>query len=117
MARTTWQPWTGRAFEIPIRAAYPLGTGWSYRNLGCLTLGILIHKVTGEFYADFQQQRIFRPLQMSTTRPISEAEIIPNRSARYRLVRGEVKNQDWVSPSLNITADGSLYFSILDLAK
>jgi CubicO group peptidase (beta-lactamase class C family) len=33
------------------------------------------------------------------------------------LVKGELKNQEWVSPSLNTTADGALYFSILDLAK
>ena len=100
---------------IPL--AYPPGTSWSYSNLGYLTLGILIHKVTGEFYGDFLQQKIFQPLGMSTTRIISEADIIPNRSAGYRLVHGEVKNQQWVSPSLNTTADGSLYFSILDLAK
>ena len=100
---------------IPL--AYPPGTSWSYSNLGYLTLGILIHKVTGEFYGDFLQQRIFRPLEMTTTRIINEADIIPNRSAGYRLVGGEVKNQEWVSPSLNTTADGSLYFSILDLAK
>jgi len=85
--------------------------------LGYLTLGILIHKVTGEFYGDFLQQRIFRPLGMTTTRIMSEADIIPDRSAGYRLVNGEVKNQEWVSPSVNTTADGSLYFSILDLAK
>jgi CubicO group peptidase (beta-lactamase class C family) len=101
--------------SIPL--AYPPGTSWSYSNLGYLTLGVLIHKVTGEFYGDFLQQRIFRPLGMSTTRIISEADIIPNRSAGYRLVNGEVKNQEWVSPALNTTADGSLYFSILDLAR
>ena len=101
--------------SIPL--AYPPGTSWSYSNMGYLTLGILIHKVTGEFYGDFLQQEIFRPLGMSTTRIIDEADIIPNRSAGYRLVHGQLKNQEWVSPSLNTTADGSLYFSILDLAK
>lgn len=100
---------------VPL--AYPPGTSWSYSNLGYLTLGILIHKVTGEFYGDFLQQRIFRPLGMTTTRIISEADIIPNRSSGYRLVKGEVKNQEWVSPVLNTTADGALYFTILDLAK
>lgn len=39
------------------------------------------------------------------------------RAAGYRLVDGQLKNQEWVSPTLNTTADGSLYFSILDLAK
>jgi len=28
-----------------------------------------------------------------------------------------IKNQEWVAPSLNTTADGSLYFTVLDLAK
>jgi CubicO group peptidase (beta-lactamase class C family) len=100
---------------IPL--AYPPGTKWEYSNLGYLTLGILIHRVTGEFYGDFLQQRIFQPLGMTTTRIISEADIIQNRAAGYRLVKGELKNQEWVAPTVNTTADGSLYFSILDLAK
>jgi CubicO group peptidase (beta-lactamase class C family) len=100
---------------IPL--AFAPGTSWSYSNLGYLTLGILIHRVTGTFYGDVLQARIFRPLGMPATRIISEADIIPNRSAGYRLVKGELKNQEWVSPVLNTTADGSLYFSVLDLAK
>ena len=100
---------------IPL--AFTPGTKWSYSNLGYLTLGIIIHQVTGKFYGDFLRERIFQPLGMNTTRIISEADIVPNRAAGYRLVKGELKNQQWVSPSLNTTADGSLYFSILDLAK
>jgi CubicO group peptidase (beta-lactamase class C family) len=102
-------------------AALPLdfqpGEKWSYSNSGYLLLGVLIHHVTGEFYGDFLQQRIFKPLWMTSTRIISEADIVPNRSAGYRLVNGEVKNQEWVSPSLNTTADGALYTNVLDLAK
>jgi CubicO group peptidase (beta-lactamase class C family) len=101
--------------SIPL--AYPPGTKWDYSNLGYLTLGVLIRRVTGEFYGDFLQQRIFHPLDMQTTRIMSEADIVPNRAAGYRLVKGELKNQEWVAPTINTTADGSLYFSILDLAK
>ncbi len=101
--------------NIPL--AFPPGTKWDYSNLGYVTLGILIHRVTGEFYGDFLQQRIFQPLGMTSTRIISEADIIPNRASGYRLVKGELKNQEWVAPMVNTTADGSLYFSILDLAK
>jgi CubicO group peptidase (beta-lactamase class C family) len=100
---------------IPL--AYLPGTKWEYSNLGYLTLGILIHRVTGEFYGDFLEQRIFEPLAMHSTRIISEADIVPNRAAGYRLVKGELKNQEWVAPMINTTADGSLYFSTLDLAK
>jgi CubicO group peptidase (beta-lactamase class C family) len=93
------------------------GEKWSYSNSGYLILGVLIHHVSGEFYGNFLQGRVFQPLQMTSTRIISEADIIPNRSAGYRLVKGELKNQEWVSPSLNTTADGALYTNVLDLAK
>jgi CubicO group peptidase (beta-lactamase class C family) len=104
-----------RATAIPL--AFAPGTKWSYSNIGYLLLGVLIHRVTGEFYGDFLKARIFEPLGMTTTRIISEADIVPNRAAGYRLVKGELKNQEWVSPTLNTTADGSLYLSVLDLAK
>ncbi len=93
------------------------GEKWSYSNTGYVLLGIVIHRVTGKFYGDVLQERIFRPLGMSSTRIISESDIIPHRSGGYRLVKGELKNQDWVSPTLNTTADGALYTNVLDLAK
>lgn len=93
------------------------GEKWSYSNCGYLTLGFLIHRVTGKFYGDLLQEKIFKPLGMTTARIISEADIIPNRAAGYQLENGKMKNQEWVSPSLNTTADGSLYFTVRDLAK
>ena len=96
---------------------YETGAKWDYSNLGYVTLGALIRKVTGKFYGDFLLERIFKPLGMTTARIISEADIVPNRAAGYRLENGKLKNQEWVSPSTNTTADGALYFTILDLAK
>jgi len=96
---------------------FPPGQKWSYSNTGYVLLGIVIRRVTGEFYGDFLEERIFRPLGMTSTRIISEADIVPRRSGGYRLVQGEWKNQEWVSPTLNTTADGALYTNVLDLAK
>ena len=96
---------------------FATGTKWDYSNVGYVTLGILIGKLTGKSYGEFLQEKIFRPFGMSTTRVISEEDIVPNRAAGYRLVNGELKNQEWVSPSTNSTADGSYYVSILDMAK
>ncbi len=104
-----------RAGAIPL--AFQPGEKWQYSNLGYVTLGILIHKVTGKFYGDFLQERIFKPLGMTTARIITESDIVPNRAAGYRIAGGELKNQEWVSPSLNTTADGSLYLTALDMAK
>jgi CubicO group peptidase (beta-lactamase class C family) len=103
-------------------AAMPMdfkpGEDWSYRNTNYVLLGILIHKVTGKFYGDYLQERIFKPLGMTSTRIISDRDIIPHRAAGYELVKGELKNQEWVSPTFNYsTADGTLYFTVLDLEK
>lgn len=106
---------------LAIVKASPLasspGESWSYSNLGYVTLGILIGKVTGKFYGEFLRERVFGPLGMTTARVISEADIVLNRSAGYRVVNGEIKNQNWVSPSVNTTADGSLYLTLVDMVK
>ena len=104
-----------RAKEIPV--AFKPGEKWQYSNLGYVTLGIIISKVTGKFYGEFLSERIFKPLGMTTARILNEADIIPNRASGYRLVKGEVKNQNWVSPTVNTTADGSLYLTALDMIK
>ena len=102
-------------------AAMPMdfkpGEDWSYRNTNYVLLGILIHKVTGQFYGDYLQDRIFKPLGMTSTRIISDRDIIPRRASGYELDKGQLKNQEWVSPTFNSTADGTLYFTVLDLEK
>jgi uncharacterized protein (TIGR03435 family) len=100
---------------LPIE--FKPGEKWNYRNTNYVLLGVIIHKITGKFYADYLQERIFKPWNMTATRLISEADIIPNRSSGYELRGGKLRNQDWVSPAFNSTADGTLYYNVLDLAK
>lgn len=99
----------------PLR--FKTGEKWEYSNLGYVTLGILIGKVSGKHYGEFLKEKVFAPLGMTTARVISEADIIPNRASGYRLEKGELKNQRWVSPLLNTTADGALYLTAVDMAK
>jgi hypothetical protein len=40
---------------------------------------------------------------------------VPDRAAGYQLLNGELKNQDWVSASLNRTGAGGLLLSLDDL--
>jgi CubicO group peptidase (beta-lactamase class C family) len=102
-------------FAFALSLEFPAGSRWNYSNTGYVLLGIIVHKVSGMFYGDVLATRVFQPTGMATTRVISEADIVPNRAAGYQLEQGEVKNQSWVSPTLNTTADGSLYFSVRDL--
>lgn len=105
-----------KIYALPIE--WPPGTKWAYRNTNYVILGVLIHKITGERYDQFLHDRIFAPLGMSSTRLISDRHIIMNRSSGYEIDdSGELKNQEWVSPTFNSTADGALYFNVLDLAK
>lgn len=93
------------------------GDKFNYSNSGYVLLGMIIKNVTGKHWGDLAEEYIFKPLDMKTARIISEADIIPNRAAGYRLVNGELKNQEYISPSLNRVADGSLYLTVLDLAN
>lgn len=100
--------------EQPL--GFPVGAQRGYSNLGFILLGILVHKVTGTFYGDFLAERLFRPIGMPTARVNSEADVILDRARGYQLVEGALKNQEWVAPTLNTTADGSLLLSALDMA-
>jgi CubicO group peptidase (beta-lactamase class C family) len=93
------------------------GTQWNYSNTGYLLLGAIIRRASGRFYGEVLAERVFTPLGMTTAQVISESDIVANRAAGYRLVNGVLMNQEWVSPSLNTTADGSLYLTMRDLIQ
>jgi CubicO group peptidase (beta-lactamase class C family) len=106
-------------FELikTIRLNSKPGEQYSYSNLGYITLGVLVRRVTDEFYGDFLQTNVFEPLGMKTARVINESDIVANRASGYVLEDDEIKNQEWVSPSLNTFADGALYLSMYDMIK
>ncbi len=100
------------AYELPLDSTP--GAEWKYSNTAYVLLGTIVRKASGTFYGDVLRDRVFTPLGMTTARIISESDVVPHRAAGYRLADGQVKNQEWVSPSLNTTADGSLYLSLRD---
>ncbi|MEZ5290078.1 MAG: serine hydrolase domain-containing protein [Vicinamibacterales bacterium] len=99
---------------MELKPEFPAGTRWNYSNTGYVLLGVIVHTVSGRFYGDVLQERVFTPLGMPTARVISEAAIVKHRAAGYEWREGVLENQDWVSPTLNTTADGSLYLSLRD---
>jgi D-alanyl-D-alanine carboxypeptidase len=98
---------------VPVRSAP--GEKWAYSNMGFHLLGFIANRAGGKFYGDQLHERIFAPLCMGT-RVISEADIVPHRAAGYESKKDAYKNQSWVAPKLNTTADGSLYLTARDLA-
>ncbi|MBA3295742.1 MAG: beta-lactamase family protein [Acidobacteria bacterium] len=102
-------------FAYGLTLEFQPGARWNYSNTGYVVLGIAIGKASGTFYGDVLRERVFAPLGMASARIITEEDIVPHRAAGYRLVRNEIKNQSWVAPKLNTTADGSLYVSLQDM--
>jgi CubicO group peptidase (beta-lactamase class C family) len=94
-----------------LQLEFEPGTQWAYSNTGYVLLGVLIHRVSGKFYGDVLKERIFKPLGMPLARVIDESGIILNRASGYVRTEAGVRNQEWVSPSLNTTADGALYLT------
>ena len=92
----------------------PPGQKFEYSNSGYLLLGIIIRTVTGRFHGDYIRRHIFEPLGMNTATIASDADIVPNRVAGYRMSNGRILNQEWVSPTFNQTADGCFLLSLED---
>lgn len=107
---------------IRLATSVPLdfrpGTNVSYSDTAYVLLGFVVSRAAGQFYGDFLAERVFRPLGMSRTRIVSDADIVIGRASGYELAAdGTLRNQSWVAPALNRTADGSLYSTVLDLAR
>jgi N-acyl-D-amino-acid deacylase len=102
-------------FAYGLKPEFAPGARWNYSNTGYVVLGATVRKASGQFYGDLLRDRVFGPLGMKTARIITEEDIVPHRAAGYRLSRGTLKNQEWVAPRLNTTADGSLYISLQDM--
>ena len=104
------------ATSLPLE--FEPGTDAAYSDTAYVLLGIVIGRLTGQFYGDLLQEKVLHPLGMARTRIISDIDIIPDRASGYeRGPSGALRNQGWVAPALNRTADGSLYSTVLDLAK
>ena len=96
---------------------FKVGTDWRYNNTNYVLLGILVHRITGKFYGDYLQDEFFAPLGMSATRVISDSAVITHRASGYEMKGGELRNQEWVSPTFNATADGTIYTTVEDMAR
>lgn len=96
----------------------PTGAVQSYSNVGYHVLGFVIEKVTGQYFAEFLQQRVFSPLGMTSADVIRTTKTSPVMATGY-IWNGRSHQQAsnlFLAPGF-IEAEGNLQMSAVDLAK
>lgn len=105
---------------IDTVASQPLeftpGTRWHYSNTNYYLLGLIVEKCSGKKYAAFLEERIFRPLAMTSTRMNDLSAIVAHRAAGYHWRNDALENAEPVSPTHKWAA-GGVISTVLDLAK
>ncbi|TDR22588.1 serine hydrolase domain-containing protein [Marinicella litoralis] len=90
------------------------GEQFKYNNSGYILLGHIIELVSGESYADYIENHIFKPLNMNHSSYGSTSKIINNRAYGYAQADGEYKNADFLSMTQPYAA-GSLLSTVDDI--
>lgn len=96
------------------------GEQWDYSNSNYLLLGMIIGRVTGQWYGDFLADRIFLPLGMTQTVAPRTPHAVPNRAIGYTLVQGQIRPSEAdmsLANSVLSYAGGGVDSTILDMAK
>jgi len=91
------------------------GQSWAYNNSGYILLGAIIEKVSGKTYEEFVNERIFKPLGMTSSYYGSAERIIPRRIPGYQAGKGGFVNAPYLSMTQPYAA-GSLLSTVDDLA-
>jgi len=92
------------------------GEQWSYSNSGYVLLGYLIERISGESYAHFVQDNIFKPLGMADSGYDSNSAVIQNRASGYTVGQNGIVNAGYIDMTIPLSA-GALYSTTEDLLR
>lgn len=93
------------------------GQAWGYSNTNYHLLAMIIQKVTGKWYGDFLDERIFKPLGMRQTVVMKPGENAPGQASGYRLINGKLQPGTVVGAPILGYGGGGIRSTVLDLAK
>lgn len=96
---------------------FPPGTDWDYSNTNYILLGAIIEKVSGQSYADYVQEYIFKPAEMTHTLYDSTERVIPGRIPGYSPAGPQKWNNAAYLSMSHPYAAGALLSSVDDLWK
>ena len=83
------------------------GTRYHSSSDGYNLLGALVESASGMSFGEYMKQNVWGPAGMSSTRMDDPEDVIPNRVRGYRLLKGEVKNSEFIDISSRFAAGGT----------
>jgi len=93
------------------------GTKYSYTTHGYSVLGCVVEGASGQKFADFVRENVFKPAAMERIRVDSVADIIRDRAQGYRITdKGELTNSPLADNSYKVPG-GGFVSTVEDLAK
>ena len=94
------------------------GSEYAYSNTGFTLLGVIVKRVTGQSLRDFADQRIFKPLGMTSTHFHDDyTMIVPGRTSAYEPRSGSGARWRVGIPNFDTYGATSLYTTVGDLLK
>lgn len=94
---------------------YPPGAEYSYSNTGFNLAAMLVARVSGKSFPQFTRERIFDPLDMSSTQWRDDFQrVVPNRAIAYSKDHGTVR---MLMPFEDVYGNGGLLTTVGDLLR
>ena len=109
---------TGQILKLIARQRnlnFTPGTAFGYCNTGYTLLAEIIHRVTGKSFTSYTEEKIFKPLGMTSTQFYDNyRKVVKNKAESYELINGIYYHQP-----LNVSNPGpsNLLTTVEDLAK
>ncbi len=96
---------------------FPPGSAFRYSNSGYAVLAMIAEKISGQSFAAFLKDNIFKPLGMNNSVAFEEGiSTVPNRAFGYNVEGDSVVFSDQ-SPTSAVLGDGGIYTSVADMFK
>ena len=115
-------------FTMKTFGKYKPGTRWNYSNFGCGIMACIIEKVSGEYYVDYMENHVFKPLGITASyksKRLPDYDKIATMYSRGRNGLNSYTKDGFVNSRLEVQElgdnyrgpAGGLFISMPDLAK
>ena len=99
------------------KTCFPPGTKYRYSNSAYALLALIVEARSGNTFARFLKENIFRPLKMRGTLAYEQGlSVVPNRAYGYSSEASSFKRTDQ-SLTSSVLGDGGIYSSVADLCQ